>query len=172
MRYDYRERLHDDPPGALLPPRLAHNRKKVLEYLAVNSAPDISAALGLTAIANEYERIGDYCKDLAELRTSYGVECDPNCDMCKSADNFHKLLTEQFDAVHGAVKNEDEALAAKSDRLNEKVKALRSVPPLPPGSQQVTGRFVLMRSRLDPAGAVYEEVASWPLGPAHGGETG
>lgn len=44
--------------------------------------------------------------------------------------------------------------------------ALRAVPPLPRTASQTIDRFVLMSSRLEPAGAVYDEVASWPLAPA------
>ena len=42
-------------------------RREILEYLAINSAPDISASLLLTGIAVDYERIGDYCKNIAQL---------------------------------------------------------------------------------------------------------
>ena len=105
--------------------KLVNIRKKIIEYLAVNTSPNLNAALELTAIANEYERIGDYCKDLAELKTMYGINFDDNCQMCSAADKFQKLLAEQFTIVHDAVKNEDEALAEKSDEINEKIKKLR-----------------------------------------------
>lgn len=42
-------------------------RRKILTYLAANSAPDINAALVLTSIIIDYERVGDYCKNIAQL---------------------------------------------------------------------------------------------------------
>lgn len=43
------------------------------------------------------------------------------------------------------------------------VEKLASVPALPPRAAQTVDRFVLMRSRLAPSGATYEEVAGFPL---------
>jgi len=40
-------------------------RREILNYLAINSAPDISSSLELTGIVIDYERIGDFCKNIA-----------------------------------------------------------------------------------------------------------
>ncbi len=101
--------------------KLVRIRKKILEYLAVNTAPDLNAALELSAIAGEYERIGDYCKNIAELNSIYGVELKKN-ELGKHAKKLREIITEQFKAVHDAVRDEDEELAKKSDELNEIVK--------------------------------------------------
>lgn len=46
-------------------------RNDILNYLAINRAPDLNAALILTSIVISYERIGDYCKGIANLYASY-----------------------------------------------------------------------------------------------------
>lgn len=104
---------------------LVQIRKKILEYLAINSSPDLNASLELTAIANEYERIGDYCKDIAALKELYGFKCEPGCQICQTAEKLEELITQQFKIVHDAVKDEDEELTKKSDEINKEVKKLR-----------------------------------------------
>lgn len=42
-------------------------RKKVLTHLSIQEGFDVSAALVLTSIVHDVERIGDYCKNIAEL---------------------------------------------------------------------------------------------------------
>ena len=43
-------------------------RKKVLEHLAINPAQDVTASLVLTTIIVDAERIGDFAKNIVELR--------------------------------------------------------------------------------------------------------
>ncbi|MCD4740275.1 hypothetical protein K8R43_03735 [archaeon] len=105
--------------------KLVSIRLKVMEYLSSNDAPDLNAALEITAIANEYERIGDYCKDIAELRTLYKVQCEGECELCEITGKMQEIISKQFAVVHDAIENEDEKLAKKSDVLNEEVKVIR-----------------------------------------------
>jgi len=46
-------------------------RRKIIEHLAVNPSQDVIAALFLSAIVGDIERIGDYCKNLIELAHHY-----------------------------------------------------------------------------------------------------
>ena len=46
-------------------------RRKVAEHLAVNPSQDYIAALFLSTIVGDIERIGDYCKNLVELAHHY-----------------------------------------------------------------------------------------------------
>ncbi len=46
-------------------------RKKVFEYFSLSSIPNIHGGLTLISLVIDYERIGDYAKDLALLRDEY-----------------------------------------------------------------------------------------------------
>jgi phosphate uptake regulator len=65
-------------------------RREILEYLAINSSPDISASLMLTGIVIDYERIGDYCKNIAQLGLMYPTRL--------TASSFFTIFTE-MDAI-------------------------------------------------------------------------
>lgn len=49
-------------------------RKQVFEYFAVNSSPNIHAGLIIISLVIDYERIGDYAKDLVLMREEFGYE--------------------------------------------------------------------------------------------------
>lgn len=49
-------------------------RKEILGYLAVNTAPDLNAALILVETVSHYERISDYAKGIARVAFSYPLE--------------------------------------------------------------------------------------------------
>ncbi len=81
-------------------------RREVLEYLAINSAPDIPASLVLTGIAVDYERIGDYCKNVAQLGLMYPAKLGPSVyfDMFKKID---ENITAMFDFTLQSLKESD-----------------------------------------------------------------
>ncbi len=47
-------------------------RRKVFEYFSLSSSPNIHGGLILISLVIDYERIGDYAKDLALMRDEYG----------------------------------------------------------------------------------------------------
>lgn len=49
-------------------------RKKVFEYFSLSTVPNIHGGLTLISLVIDYERIGDYAKDLAHLRIEYDHE--------------------------------------------------------------------------------------------------
>lgn len=49
-------------------------RKKILEHLAISQGRDVTAALVLTTLVIDVERIGDYAKNFHELKYLYGDE--------------------------------------------------------------------------------------------------
>lgn len=51
-------------------------REDILTYLAINTAPDLGTSLILTSVVISYERIGDYCKSIANLGLLYPCELD------------------------------------------------------------------------------------------------
>ena len=46
-------------------------RRKVFEYFSLSSVPNIHGGLILISLVIDYERIGDYAKDLANIREEY-----------------------------------------------------------------------------------------------------
>ncbi|MCD6414161.1 MAG: PhoU domain-containing protein [Candidatus Diapherotrites archaeon] len=100
-----------------------HIRKQIINYLAMNSAPDVTAALELVEIASEYERIGDYCKNLSQLETIYGINLS-NDSPSKKIIEMTDLIEEEFHLVHDAVKYEDEKLAKKCEKRHKEMKVL------------------------------------------------
>jgi phosphate uptake regulator len=46
-------------------------RKKVFEYFSLSTVPNIHGGLTLISLVIDYERIGDYAKDLAYMREEY-----------------------------------------------------------------------------------------------------
>lgn len=81
-------------------------RREILNYLAITSAPDISASLMLTGIVIDYERIGDYCKNVAQLGLMYPAKLEPSSyfDMFTK---MHENIAEMFDLTIGAVIESD-----------------------------------------------------------------
>ncbi|UCF08237.1 MAG: PhoU domain-containing protein, partial [Thermoplasmata archaeon] len=49
-------------------------RRKVMEYLAVSTAPNLSASLILISIVIDYERLGDLCKNIAQVCIEYPAD--------------------------------------------------------------------------------------------------
>jgi phosphate uptake regulator len=81
-------------------------RREILNYLAITSAPDISASLMLTGIVIDYERIGDYCKNIAQLGLMYPAKLEPSSyfDMFTK---MHENIAEMFDLTIDAVIGSD-----------------------------------------------------------------
>ena len=87
-------------------------RRKVLEHLSVSPQQDTTAALILTTIAVDIERIGDYAKNFVELWELYGksLEDIPMFDML---DRICKNISQMFDNSITAFKNADTETARK-----------------------------------------------------------
>ncbi len=85
-------------------------RKQILNYLAITSAPDITASLELTGIVIDYERIGDYCKNIAQLGLMYPAKLEPS-SYFDIFTKMHKNIAEMFDLTIDAVKESDKEKA-------------------------------------------------------------
>lgn len=96
-------------------------RKEILEYLAMNSSPDVSASLVLTGMVIDYERIGDYCKNLAQLGLMYPAKLEPSSyfDIFKGIED---TITGMFDLTLEAIKESDVEKAKEVMRMHESTK--------------------------------------------------
>jgi len=61
LRFDFREK------DRMINKFEREVRKKVLTHLSVQQGFDVSAALVITSIVHDVERLGDYCKNIADL---------------------------------------------------------------------------------------------------------
>lgn len=81
-------------------------RREILNYLAITSAPDISASLELIGIVIDYERIGDYCKNIAQLGLMYPAKLEPS-SYFDIFTKMHKNIAEMFDLTIQGLKESD-----------------------------------------------------------------
>ncbi|MBU7032379.1 MAG: hypothetical protein HXS53_07590 [Theionarchaea archaeon] len=81
-------------------------RREILEYLAINSSPDISASLMLTSIVIDYERIGDYCKNISQLGLMYPTTLTASSYFTIFTD-MDKTIRTMFDLTIEALKKSD-----------------------------------------------------------------
>ena len=81
-------------------------RTKVLTYLAFNTSPDLAGALYLNAIVIDYERIGDYCKNIAQLKLLYPTILDDDQYRKDVIAMFGRII-KMFDLTREAVQDDD-----------------------------------------------------------------
>lgn len=98
-------------------------RRQILEYLAINSSPDLSASLELTGIVIDYERIGDYCKNIAQLGLMYPAKLEPSSyfDIFKKMDDN---ITAMFDFTVQSLKESDTEAARSVMKMHVTTKSL------------------------------------------------
>ena len=88
-------------------------RNEVLGYLAINSAPDLGTSLTLTSVVIDYERIGDYCKNIAQLPLLYPTKLDDH-EYMEIIGHMKTTILEQFDLTYNAFKESDPETAGKA----------------------------------------------------------
>lgn len=101
-------------------------RRKLFEYLSISAAPNVSACLILSNVAIDYERIGDYCKNIAQLIEWYPVEFREGKYrdwIIEIGDNIQTM----FITTKIALINEDEESAQESIASHAKVKEIHSL---------------------------------------------
>lgn len=87
-------------------------RKNLLNYLAINTAPDVGTALILSSVVVDYERIGDYCKGIAWLGLLYPTTLEED-EFMGIVDSMKTVIREQFDFTYNAFKDSDAIKAKK-----------------------------------------------------------
>lgn len=101
-------------------------RRKLFEYLSISAAPNVSACLILSNVAIDYERIGDYCKNIGQLGEWYPVEFKPG----KYLDLILEIgdcIQKMFDDTKQALIHEDEERAKGVIGLHGKIKGIHNV---------------------------------------------
>jgi phosphate transport system protein len=87
-------------------------RKKVLTHLSIQQGFDVAAALIVTSIVHDVERIGDYCKNIAELALAYPKKLQLGIyeERYKKAE---EVISERIRNTTKALENFDTAYAVK-----------------------------------------------------------
>ncbi len=96
-------------------------RSRVVEYLAVNMAPDISSSLVIISIVIDYERIGDNAKNIAQLVYDYELELNDN-EYLKDVKSMHDIIRKNFKFSIEAFMGESGKLALKAIDKHNQVK--------------------------------------------------
>jgi phosphate transport system protein len=145
-------------------------RRKVAEHLAVNPEQDYVAALFLSTIVGDIERIGDYCKNVIELAHHYPEKLEgPYIDRIREIEaEVVRLYTmtieafEQGDSDKGRKAMELQAeLSRQCDGLTDKLLAETEMP-----GRDAVIRALLLRF-LKRVGAHLKNVASSLVNPYH-----
>jgi len=101
-------------------------RKELIEYLSLSSAPNINATFVLVSIIIDYERIGDYCKNIVQIRQLFPVVLD-NENYLPTIEEMRTVILEMFNVVSEAFVESDKEKAEKGRELQEKVKNIHAV---------------------------------------------
>ncbi|PKK86606.1 MAG: hypothetical protein CVT48_00375 [Thermoplasmata archaeon HGW-Thermoplasmata-1] len=94
-------------------------RVKIMNYLALNRAPDINAALMLLETVVHYERIGDYCKNIAQISCLYPADVKDG-EYKDKVKEMMGAVGGMFPLVHDALKHEDVKKAEKAAGMHNK----------------------------------------------------
>ena len=100
-------------------------RRKVMEYLAVTTAPNLSASLILIRIVIDYERIGDLCKNIAQVCIEYPADFGDE-DVVKDIFQIRDCLSNMFDLTLIAMEKSDAEKAKKVIGMHNKVKDIHN----------------------------------------------
>ena len=98
-------------------------RKRLFNYVSTSQNPNVSAALSLTSIIIDYERIGDYTKNIVQLLSV--LEGRPaNAHYNEKIMEMYRLLIDIFAMTNRAFGDEDEEKAREAVTVHEKVKEM------------------------------------------------
>ena len=100
-------------------------RREVMEYLAVTTAPNLNASLVLISIVIDYERIGDLCKNIAQLCIEYPADFGDK-DYVKDINEIKANLSNMFDLTLIAMEQSDEEKAKEVIGIHDKVKGIHN----------------------------------------------
>lgn len=98
-------------------------RRKVMEYLAVTTTPNLGASLILISIVIDYERIGDLCKNIAQLCIEYPADFGDEAYV-KDINEIKDSLFEMFDLTLIAIEQSDSGKAKQAIVLHNKIKGI------------------------------------------------
>jgi phosphate uptake regulator len=97
-------------------------RKKVFEYFALSSVPNIHGGLVLISLVIDYERIGDYAKDLANMREEYDFRDPFHPDGREELHKMKDLIVEMFPEAHNSFMSPDAKYPTPVTKLEIRLK--------------------------------------------------
>ncbi len=98
-------------------------RNSIMGYLAVNTAPNLNASLTLASVVIDNERIGDYCKIIAQLGLLYPAKLEVK-EYMDIINHMKNTILEQFDLTHTTFEKSDVEKAKKVIGSYSGIKAL------------------------------------------------
>jgi len=136
---------------SVLNSKLMGLRKELIEYLSLSSAPNINATFVLVSIIIDYERIGDYCKNIVQIRQLFPVMLNDD-NYLPAIEEMKEIVLSMFDVVSEAFTDSDKEKAEKGRGMFEKVKEIHA---------EVVKKLNADRN-IDPRGAiVYSSLANY-----------
>lgn len=100
-------------------------RNEILEYLALNSSPNLNASLILSSIVIDYERIGDYCKNIAQLTLLFPTKLNDD-EYMSTINHMRDSILGAFDYTYQAFQKEDKEKAKEVIKSHEGLKNLHA----------------------------------------------
>ncbi len=100
-------------------------RREVMEYLAVTSAPNLNASLVLISIVIDYERIGDLCKNIAQLCIEYPADFTEE-QYVKDINAIKANISNLFDLTLIAIEQSDSEKAKEAIGIHDRVKEIHN----------------------------------------------
>jgi len=97
-------------------------RKKVFEYLSINSSPNIHAGLVIISLVIDYERIGDYTKDIALMREEFDYRDDFRPYIKDHLEKMEDIISLMFLESHKAIEESEGKASGKVSELEESLK--------------------------------------------------
>ena len=85
-------------------------RKEIVEHLSIRPKGDMPACLVLMSVVKDAERIGDYCKNLFEVRDILGGTFEDD-ELIRQVREIHGRILETFRNTQKALRDCDEVLA-------------------------------------------------------------
>ena len=95
-------------------------RRQIMEHLAVHPGGDVPACLVLMSLVKDAERIGDYCKNLYEVRAVLGKGLSTEV-LDNDVKAVHARILETFAQTQKALGEGDAAVAREVVRLTKEV---------------------------------------------------
>ena len=97
-------------------------RKKVFEYLSVTTSPNIHGGLVLISLVIDYERIGDYAKDIALMRQEFDFDGDFDPGLKDRMERMEDLISLMFLESHKAMEEAKGKYPTTVTHLEEQLK--------------------------------------------------
>lgn len=116
-----RKECEIDPIESEIDKRTEDTRRMIVEYLAINSAPNISAALTLGQVLTDLERIGDISGNIRELEMT-SEKGQLGEEFLKDIRDLNSGICEMFSLTQKAFRECDSDLAADVSEKNNVIR--------------------------------------------------